>query len=228
MQDAAYGALLREPRRRLHTRIAAVLASDFPETEMTAPEILAQHYTAAGAAAQAIPYWLKAGQNALQRSALAEAVSRLTKGLELLQSISDENARAELELGLQATLALALTAAKGYAAPEVEQAYSRARQLCDQIGDAPQLFPVLYGVFMFHWVRGHLPSARDGAEELLSIAASTGDFALLLIAHSALGNVSWHWGTIGSLSTTFTRHRLHMTKKARAARFYVRTGLSAQ
>jgi len=194
VRDAAYDTLLRSSRQQLHARIAAVLEKQFPEIVATTPEVLAQHYTATGMALQAIPLWLKAGELALQRSALSEARSHLTKGLELLPGISDESARNGLELGLQATLALALSSARGYGAPEVEQVYRRARVLCDQIGNAPQLFPVLYGLFIFHWVRGHLDAAHDSAEEMRSIAELMGDPALLLIAHSALGGIEWHTG----------------------------------
>ena len=142
----------------------------------------------------AIPYWLKAGQHALQRSTLAEAIIHLTKGLKLLPSVTEEKLRVEFELGLQATLGLALTAAKGYAVPEVEKAYRRARVLCNLVGEAPQLFPVLYGLFIFHWIRGQLQTARQNAEEMLSIGSSLNDISLPMIAHSALGNIQWHAG----------------------------------
>src|SRR4029077_15098416 len=55
-------------------------------------------------------------------------------------------------------------------------------------------FPVLYGLFLFHWVRAHLETARSGAEEMLSIATETGDRALQLIAHFSLVGVLWHIG----------------------------------
>ena len=194
VRDTAYDTLLRSNRQRLHARVAAVLESKFPEIATATPEALAQHYAAAGLALQAIPYWLKAGQVALQRSTLAEAASHLTKGLELIPEIAEEKVCAELELGLQATLALVLSGSKGFAMPEVEQAYLRARALCDQIGSAPQLFPVLYGLFLFHWVRGNLKTARSSAEEMLKIATDHGDPALQLVAHSALGGVLWHIG----------------------------------
>ena len=194
VRDAAYDTLLRSGRQQLHSRIAAVLEHKFPETVAATPEVLAQHHTAAGAAAQAIPCWLKAGQAALLRSALTESASHLKQGLGLLQSISDESARDGLELGLQAALALTLSTAKGYAMPEVESAYSRARALCDKIGETPQLFPVLYGLFIFHWTRGTLQSARQSAEEMLNIAVAAQDQAMLLIAYSALGNVAWYMG----------------------------------
>jgi class 3 adenylate cyclase/predicted ATPase len=194
VRDAAYQTLLRSSRQQLHARIAFSLEHHFPDTIAAAPEVLAQHYTAAGMTSQAIPYWHKAGQSALQRSALAEAISHLTKGLELLRDIANEHAQVEVELGLQATLALALATAKGFAAQEVEQAYARARTLCDQIGDAPQLFPALYGLTTFDWCRGRLGTARDRVKEVLIIAERTGDPALLLIAHAALGAITWHIG----------------------------------
>ena len=194
VQDAAYSTLLRTKRQQLHARIAAVLESKFPETVAATPEILAKHYTSAGSPAQAVPYWLKAGQAALNRSNLAEAIGHLTKGLGLIPSIVNQTGRAELELALQATLAVVLAGAKGFAAPEVEQAYVRARALCDQVGKNRQFFPVLYGLFLFHWVRGHLEMARSGAEEMLSIAMETDDRALQLIAHFSLGGVLLHIG----------------------------------
>jgi predicted ATPase len=194
VQDAAYSTLLRGTRQQLHARIASILESKFPETVAATPEILAGHYTSAGNAAQAVPYWLQAGQAALNRSTLAEAVGHLTKGLGLVQSIPDGASRVELELGLQATLAVVLAGAKGFGVPEVEQAYVRARALCDQVGKTRQFFPVLYGLFLFHWVRGHLETARSGAEEMLSVAMETGDRPLQLIANFSLGGVLWHIG----------------------------------
>ena len=194
VRDAAYETLLRSSRQRLHARIAAVLEKRFPETASATPELVAHHYTAGGLASMAIPYWLKAGQHALQRSTLAEAIAHLSRGLKLIPSITDENLRVEFELGLQATLGLALTAAKGYAAPEVEKAYTRARELCNLVGEAPQLFPVLYGLFIFHWTRGQLQTARQDAEEMLSIGESLNDNSLIMIGHSALGSVDWHMG----------------------------------
>jgi predicted ATPase/class 3 adenylate cyclase len=194
VQDAAYSTLLRSRRQQLHGRIAAILESKFPDTVAATPEILAQHYTVAANAAQAVPFWLKAGQAALNRSTLAEAIGHLTKGIGLVQGIPDETVRTELELALQATLAVGLAGAKGFAVPEVEQAYARARFLCDQIGKNQQIFPVLYGQFLFHWVRANLETARRGAEEMLSIAIELGDRALQLIAHFSLGGVLWHIG----------------------------------
>jgi class 3 adenylate cyclase/predicted ATPase len=194
VRDAAYETLLRSSRQRLHAHIAGVIEKRFPEIATATPETLAHHFTAASLASMAIPYWLKAGQHALQRSTLAEAITHLSTGLTLITSITDEKLRIDLELGLQATLGLALTAAKGYAVPEVEKAYTRARELCNLVGEAPQLFPVLYGLFIFHWIRGQLRTARQDADEMLSIGKSLNDSSLVMISHSALGNVDWHIG----------------------------------
>jgi tetratricopeptide (TPR) repeat protein len=194
VRDAAYETMLRSSRQQLHARIAAAFESKFAETAAATPEVLAQHYTAAGVAERAIPYWLKAGEAALRHSNLAEATSNLKKGLELIPNIADEKVRAQLELNLQVTLAATLSGSRGFAMPEVEQAYVRARTLCDQIGGAPELLPVLYGLFVFHWVRGHLETALRNAEEMLRIAEEADDASLLLIAHYSLGGVLWHIG----------------------------------
>jgi tetratricopeptide (TPR) repeat protein len=191
VRDAAYDTLLRSNRIRLHAHIASVLERDFPETIEASPEVLAQHYTSAGVAEQAVPYWLKAGRVALQKSHLAEAASSLRKGLELVPHLVDKNARVELELQLQAALAITLSGAVGLGKPEVEQTYLRARELCDEIGTAPQLFPVLYGLFAFHWSRADLKKALTNAEEMLGIATQAGDPSLMLIGHFSVGGVLW-------------------------------------
>jgi predicted ATPase len=210
VRDAAYSTLLRSSRQQPHARIAAVFENKFSETASTTPEVLAQHYTAAGAAERAVPYWLRAGELALKRSNLAEAAGNLKKGLELVPVIGDEKVRTPLELQLQVSLAVALSGSKGFAMPEVEQAYVRARALCDQIGGAPELFPVLYGLFLFHWVRGHLETARDNAKEMLRIAENANDPTLLLVAHYSLGGVLWHLGdnpaALSNLLEAYTRY----------------------
>ena len=89
IQDAAYQSLLRSTRQQYHQRIAQVLEARFPETAESQPELVAQHYTEAGLSAQAIPYWQRAGQQALQRSANPEAVQHLTKGLALLATLPE-------------------------------------------------------------------------------------------------------------------------------------------
>ena len=197
IQDAAYQSLLKSTRQQYHQQIAQVLEERFPETVETQPELLAHHYTEAGLIAQAIPYWQQAGQRAIQRSANVEAISHLTKGLELLKTLPDTPERTQQELTLQIALGPALMATKGYAAPEVEHAYTRARELCQQVGETPQLFPVLLDCGCFIYVRAELQTARELGEQLLTLAQRQQDPALLLEAHRALGAylvLSWRVG----------------------------------
>src|SRR5262245_14518180 len=142
IQDAAYQSLLKSTRQQYHQRIAQVLEAQFPDTALLQPELVAHHYTEAGLSAQAVLYWQKAGQRAVERSAHLEAVAHLNKGLALLRALPDTPERTQQELVLQTLLGPALIVSKSFAAPEVEQTYTRARALCQQVGDTSQLFPV--------------------------------------------------------------------------------------
>ena len=187
IQNAAYQSLLRSTRRQYHKHIAQTLAERFPEMKETQPELLARHYTEAGITAQAVPCWLQAGQLASRRSAHVEAVSHLKTGLDLLATLPDGPERAQQELALQVTMGPSLLAIKGFAAPETGKAYQRALALCRQIGETPQLFPVLMGLRGFYSVLGELQTAREIAEELTRLAEGVNDTTLLLEAHYALG-----------------------------------------
>ena len=187
IHDAAYQSLLKSTRQQYHKHLAETLAERFPETKESQPELLARHYTDAGLIEPAIPYWLQAGQQASRRSAHVEAIRQLTTGLELLATLPDTPERAEHELMLQVTMGTSLLATKGFAAPELGKAYARARELCRQLGETPQLFPVLMGLRGFYSVLGDLQTAREIAEELLRLAEGVNDKTLLLEAHYALG-----------------------------------------
>jgi predicted ATPase len=153
IQDAAYQSLLKSTRQQYHQRIAQVLEAQFPEITEPQPELVAHHYTEAGLNAQAIGYWQRAGQQASGRAAYVEAINHLTKGLALLETLPDPSERCQHELTLQIMLGGPLIAIKGFAAPEVENAYARARALCQQVGETPQLFPVLWGLYVFYLER---------------------------------------------------------------------------
>src|SRR5262249_27582479 len=188
IQDAAYQSLLKSTRQQYHSQIAQVFEKHFPETKETQPEQLAHHYTEAGLIGQAIPYWQRAGQRAVQRSAYMEAISHLTKSLELLKALLDTPERAQHELRLQLALATPLQATKGYTAPEVERVHTRALELCRQLGETPQLFWVLVGLSGFYLVGGaELKTARELAEQCLSRAQNTHDPIFLVHAHHILG-----------------------------------------
>jgi predicted ATPase len=163
MQDAAYGTLLREPRRRLHARIAETVESQFADIAETQPELLARHCMEAGLIEKAVGFWGKAGQQAIARWAMTEAVAQLRKGLDLLSRMPDDGARQERELDQQIELGRALFATKGYAAPEAGEAFARARQLCELLNRPPRL-EVLIGQFEFRIGRGELQQAERHAE----------------------------------------------------------------
>jgi predicted ATPase len=188
IQDAAYQSLLKSTRQQYHQRIAQVLAERFPEIVETQPELLAQHYTEAGLAQQAIPYWQRAGQRAAEHSAHAEAIGHFRQALAVLTLLPDTSARAQQELLLQRALGASLLATKGFAAPEVAHVYTRARALCQRLEDIPEIFPVLFGLWGFYEVRGDLRTARELAEHLLTLAQRQHDPALLLQGHRALGD----------------------------------------
>jgi class 3 adenylate cyclase/predicted ATPase len=194
IQDAAYQSLLKSKRQQVHQQIARVLEERFSETKETQPELLAHHYTEAGRVREAIPYWQRAGRRAVERSAHAEAISHLTRGLELLKTLPDTVERAQQELMLQLALGGPLIAAKGYGAPEVEKAYGRAFELCHQSGEAPHFLQTQLGLIAFYAMRGRFQRARQLGEQCLLLAQKTGDPSRLLQAQWALGQTLFHIG----------------------------------
>jgi predicted ATPase len=218
IQDAAYQSLLKSKRQRYHQKIAEVLEERFPETEEIQPELLAHHYTEAGLRNRAIVYWQMAGHRAIKRSANVEGASHLTKGLKLLETLPGSPERTQLELDLQTALGPALTAIKGWGSSEVEKVYNRARELCQQVGETPQLFWVLWGLWAFYATRGESQTTRELAEQLLSLAQNQQDSALLLEAHTVLGNSLFWLGELASARAhmeqgialyEFRKHRSH-------------------
>jgi predicted ATPase len=201
LQDMAYQSLLRSTRQQYHQRIAQVLEARFPETTETQPELLAHHHTEAGLSEQAIGYWQWAGQRAIQHSAYVEAISHLTRGLEVLKTLSDTIEHRRQELEVRTTLGRALIAVKGLAAPEVEAVYQRARVLCQQVGESPQLLVVLFGLGTFYNNRGQYQEAQELGEQALRLAQRVQDPAGLAYAHCLLGNTSWFHGELEAART---------------------------
>jgi tetratricopeptide (TPR) repeat protein len=181
--------------------VAELFIAQFPETVETQPELVARHYTEAGLIEQAIPYWQRAGQQALQRSANPEAVQHLTTGLGLLATLLETPARAQQELDLQVALGPALMATKGLGAPEVEQTYARARALCQQAGETPQLFPTLGGLWLFYYGRGALATAREVGAQISRLAQRAAVPTYLLEAHTMLGTTLLYLGEYAAART---------------------------
>jgi predicted ATPase/class 3 adenylate cyclase len=194
IQDAAYQSLLKSTRQQYHQRIAQALEVQFPKLVETQPEWLAHHYTEAGHGELAAGYWHKAGQRAIERSAHVEAINHLTKGLEVLQVLPETPERTRHALRLHITLGMPLIATKGYAAPEVGHVYTRARELCQQVGDFTELFSVLRGLWIFYVQQGQLQTACELGEQLLRQAQEQHDAGCMIEAHRALGSTLYFLG----------------------------------
>jgi class 3 adenylate cyclase/tetratricopeptide (TPR) repeat protein len=186
VQDAAYQSLLHTTRRHYHAQIAQLFERRFPEIRETQPELMAHHYGEAGHTDTALRYWHQAGRRAALRGANAEAIGHLTRGLDMLSQLPDTPERIDRELDLRMSLGPVFMAMKGHGAPEVRATYSRARELCDTIGDTARLGRVLAGLCAFHTARGPFATAYEIAEQLLSLAAQRQEPRLLLTARTNL------------------------------------------
>jgi class 3 adenylate cyclase len=195
VQDTAYGTLLRERRRMLHTRIAEALESQFAEIAESQPELLARHCTEAGLIEKAAGLWGKAGQRSLERSALVEAAEQLTRALDLIGALPDTPALRREEIKLQVALITPLIHVKGYAAPETKAAAERAHLLIEQAearGEPPEdpllLFSVLYGFWVANFVAFKGDICCDLAKQFLALAAKKGTGPPPMIGHYIMGN----------------------------------------
>jgi predicted ATPase len=194
VQDAAYGTLLREPRRALHARIATALESRFPEIAESQAELLAHHCSEAGLIEKAAALWGKAGQQSLMRSALVEASEQLTRALAQIATAPGTPALRREQIRLQVALITPLVHVKGYAAPETRAATERARLLIDQVEalgepleDPLLLFSVLYGYWVGNYIAFNGDVMRELAAQFLTLAQRDAVTAPLLIAHRIMG-----------------------------------------
>ncbi len=186
-QQVLYERVAAARRVRLHRRIGEWEEAAYGQRVSDIAAELAVHFERGHDSGRAVRYLTHAGENALRRSAHPEAISLLTKGLELLMTSPETPERVRHELALQATLGATLAVTKGYASPEVERAHTRAFQLCQQMGETPQLFPVLAGLWGFRFLRAELHTAKELATQLFRIAQSVPDPALLPWAHTVQG-----------------------------------------
>jgi len=193
-QQVAYNSMLGERRKLLHDRAGQAMEVMFAEQLDDHLGELARHYSRSDNVSKAVEYLGRASQQALQRSAYADAVSSLSAAIDLLQKRPDSPERSQRELLLQLAVGPALTAVKSPAAPEAERAYTRARELCERVGDSPELFPALYGLWLMHLLRGELRTASELAEQLLRLAQTARDPALLMYARVALATISFRTG----------------------------------
>jgi class 3 adenylate cyclase/predicted ATPase len=194
VQDAAYGTLLREPRRALHARIADTLESQFAEIAETRPELLARHCREAGLIEKATGLWGKAGRRSLERSALVEAVVQLSRALDQIVALPATPERRREQIKLQVALITPLVHVKGYASPETKAATERARLLIEQaeaLGEPPEdpllLFSVLYGFWVANYVAFNGDVVRELAAQFLAVAEKQAATVPLMIGHRLMG-----------------------------------------
>jgi class 3 adenylate cyclase/predicted ATPase len=197
-QEVAYSSVLVERRKALHEQTAHAIAILYRDELDEHYVELAHHYSRSNNTEKAIEYLQKAGQQAIQRSAHAEALPYLTAALEVLKTLPDTRERAHQELTLLVMLGVPLLNARSFASPEVKATFTRARELCQQLGETRQLFPVLVGLRMFHGARGELLTARELGEQLLDLAQKAQDPALLMQAYRALGSTLFPLGEFGA------------------------------
>jgi predicted ATPase len=220
IQDAAYQSLLRSTRQHYHQRIAQTMEELFPKIVETQPELLAYHFTEAGLIGQAVGYWHRAGQRASEWSSHVEAIAHLRQGLALLETLPETPDRVQCEVDMLIALGASLFATKGYAAPEVRETFTRARQLCHHLEDAQRLFPVLRGLWHYYQVRAELQTAQALGEQLLALAQQSQDTAMLMPACHALGATLFYMGEPASALLHLTQGiSLYDPQQHRAAAF---------
>jgi predicted ATPase len=196
VQDAAYSTLLRSRRQELHTRVAAVLETDFGDLAERQPELLARHLTAAGDGQRAIGQWLKSGQRAAARGTHVEAIAHLNRGLALLRTLPETAARDASEIEFQLALGMSSITVKGMGSADVAQAYGRARQLAEDHGSHRQLFQALFGSWIHNSGTGGIRTARPYLERLLRVAGGSADDELRLQAHHSAWSTLWQAGEL--------------------------------
>jgi predicted ATPase len=203
VQDAAYGTLLREPRRALHTQIAETLESRFADIAESHPELLARHCTDAGLIEKASRFWGKAGQRSLARSALIEAETQLARALAQIATLPSSPTLRRDQITLQVALANAQMHTKGFAAPDTRASFDRVRVLIERaeaLGEPAEdplvLYSVLYGFCVANYMAFKGDVVRAAAAELLALAEKQGATVPLMVGHRFMGVCQLHLGAL--------------------------------
>lgn len=192
LQDAAYASLLRSARQASHRRVAQALLARDPQIVHRQPEVLAHHCAEGGQPEQAIAHGLRAAQLALARSACLEGAAHAQKALALLA----ERPSDATELELQLVRAPALMAVHGVLHPDVEQAYQRARVLCERIGSTPKLLVPLWGLWAWELMRGHVDDAHAVALRIDALARQGPPGLPTLVAAATTGMSLFYGGRL--------------------------------
>jgi class 3 adenylate cyclase/tetratricopeptide (TPR) repeat protein len=193
IRDAAYESLLKSRRRGYHKRIAETLDAQ-ADARDTQPELLAYHYGEAKIVDAAVVCWQKAGQRAIRRSANAEAIAYLGHGLDMVRELPESEERNRIELSLCAALAVPLIATKGYASPDVQRTYGRARELALRVGESPELPDIVWGMWVYYLTGGPIRSALSLAEQYRALADRLQREDLLLETCQVMGIAHFYMG----------------------------------
>ena len=196
IRDAAYQSLWERDRKSLHRLIAGVITERFAALVEIQPEVLAYHYTQAGLDALAVTYWERAARLAASRSAYDEAISHLNSGLRLIEAQPDTLDRRTVELRLLLLLAGRLIATEGYGADRVEEVYTRALELCSQVGDPAALRKARLGMEGYYFMRADFAKAREFAEQVAAMEQPQPSEMRTLQADWAISNILFHQGEL--------------------------------
>jgi len=206
LRETAYQSLLKRSRQKYHQHVANLLKQHFPNIVKDNPELMAHHCAEAGNGIESLSYWLEAGRRAILRSANLEAVALLSNGLSIINKFPGDNDLQKIELEFQTTLGLAASICKGYAAPEVEKAYARAKELCNEITNVNSIFPVLCGLWEFHIVRAEHDAALNLATELRKISTHSKTSRITLEIERIMGTTHFWRGQLTDAQYHFELH----------------------
>jgi len=207
IQEAAYDSLVKDKKRNFHEQVATALIDRFPSKTETEPELLAHHFAHTAKPERAIPYWGKAGERALKRSANPEAIGHLTQGMDLLEALPADSdpERNRMELAMQLGLGKAYSITKGWGSEEVTKACQRAIPLAQKLGDGQSLYAATWFLCFNYFLRGQMNDSLKTGEQVLEMAYSTDNKILHVGAHHAIG-YSYHY------RGDFTKAREHAEK----------------
>jgi predicted ATPase len=187
VRDAAYESLLKAKRRDVHARIATALEHHPELSKAASVEVLAHHYSEAGALDRAAKYWLEAGRNNARRAANAEALRFFDRALDCLKTMPDGEEKRRTELEIRLVMVPALMATAGFSALRIDDVAQEAIKLCEEFGEVSRLAPLLFGQFSLKTAVADLEGAIQIASRIVSVGERTADPLTVFMGHRALG-----------------------------------------
>jgi class 3 adenylate cyclase/predicted ATPase len=183
IQESAYDTLLKSRRAQFHRRTANAYVQEFGEVARAHPELVAHHFSRALMPADAIDYWRRAGEIAVERSGYSEAIGHLSAALEQLALLPESPARMKTELSLRVKMGPALMAIKSISTPESVDNYERATRIAETLGDSPEGFMALWGDWVAKSGTSRILEAAKRSDDLVALAQRLGDDDYVLQAH---------------------------------------------